>query len=88
MMQLLSDTLDNRQHRTVMPEGREQEISPLIDCQLYCLQFQSTALRGRTQTKPVIELKEETELKFRKLKLLRIHRQENQKGRGQQGKNA
>lgn len=53
MMQLLSDTLDNRQHRTVMPEGRETRNQPFDRLSAHCLQFQITALpRGRTQTKP------------------------------------
>lgn len=50
-MQLLSDTLDNRQHRTVMPEGRETRNKPFD--RLSALSAISVhALRRRTETKP------------------------------------
>lgn len=47
MIQLLSDTLDNRQHRTVMPEEREK-VQPRNVTAL-CLEFHTTAQGGRTQ---------------------------------------
>lgn len=46
------DTLDNRQHTAVMPEGRKaNKVSPQI-ATAHCLEFQSAAQQGRTQTMP------------------------------------
>lgn len=52
MMQLFSDTVEDRQFRTVMPGGRETRNQPFDRLPAHCLQFQFTALRSRTQTKP------------------------------------